>query len=105
MAFTANTALTINLGVFDPADNDAFTLISNNDTDAITLGGFGFNYLGEPLSEGESFFASAQEFTISYAAGSDLNDVVLTAVPERGSALILLSGMGMLLGLQRRRRA
>ena len=105
VAFTANTALTINLGVFDPADNDAFTLISNNDTDAITLGGFGFTYLGEPLSEGESFFVSAQEFTISYAAGSDLNDVVLTAVPEPGSALILLSGMGMLLGLQRRRRA
>ena len=104
VAFTANTALTIDLGVFDPADNDTFTLINNNDTDAVSVGAFGFTYLGDLLSEGERFFVNTQEFSISYAAGSDLNDVVLTAVPEPGSALMLLSGIGMLLARQRRRR-
>ena len=104
VAFTANTALTIDLGVFDPADNDAFTLISNNDTDAISLSGFGFTYLGDLLTEGERFSVSTQEFTISYAAGSDLNDVVLTAVPEPGSALMLISGLATLLGFRRRRQ-
>ena len=104
VAFTANTALTIDLGVFDPADNDAFTLISNNDTDAVSLGGFGFTYLGSPLTEGASFIVGAQEFTISYAAGSDSNDVVLTAVPEPGSALMLIGGLATLLGFRRRRQ-
>ncbi len=104
VGFTANTALTISLGIFDPADNDAFILISNNDTDAVSLGGFGFTYLGSPLTEGASFIVGAQAFTISYAAGSDSNDVVLTAVPEPGSALMLIGGLATLLGLRRRRQ-
>ena len=40
---------------------------------------------------------------ITYAGGSDLNDVVLTAVPEPGSVALMLGGFGLLFGFQRHR--
>ena len=45
-------------------------------------------------------------FDISYASGPTGNDVVLTvvAVPEPGSLAAVISGFGMLVGLQRFRR-
>ncbi len=102
--FTANTALTIDLGVFNPADDvDTFTLISNDSTDTITLNGFGFAIGANQLAEGELFTVSGQDFTISYAAGTGSNDVVLSAVPEPGSALMLVGGLATLLGFRRRR--
>lgn len=78
--------------------NDLFTLILNDGSSDPVLGTF----LGLP--EGSHLFSGAgQDYTISYVGG-DGNDVVLTAVPEPGSAAMLLGGFGMLLGLQRRRR-
>jgi fibronectin-binding autotransporter adhesin len=93
----ANATLT--LGGTYTGLTDTFTLILNDATDAVSG-----TFAGLP--EGASIIAasSGQEFTISYVGGIDNNDVVLTAVPEPGSAVMLLSGMGMLLGLQRRRR-
>jgi len=105
VTFTANTALTVNLGTFDPANGDSFTLIANDtNTDPIALGGFKFTYLGTPLANGQAFTVGSEIFTINYAGG-DGNDVVLTSVPEPGAILLVAGGLGMLLAAQRRRRS
>ncbi len=110
VTFNGYVALTINLGAFDPLDNgsQSFTIVSNNLSDPIGFdfaGGKAFTYAGLPLNEGSHLFAGAQDFTISYAGGSNNNDVVLTAVPEPGAVLSLLGGFGLLLSLRRRRSA
>jgi hypothetical protein len=66
-----------------------------------------FAYAGNLLEEGEHFLVNSggldQFFAISYAADGG-NDVTLTAVPEPGSAALLLGGLA-LLGVRRRRAA
>jgi fibronectin-binding autotransporter adhesin len=91
------------------AANTSFTIINNNLTDPVTFTDAlsGLVYNGNALEEGEMFAVTGgfgtQAFQISYAGGTDLNDVVLTAVPEPGSAMMVLAGLGGLLGFQRRR--
>ncbi len=77
--------------------SDLFTILLNDGGDLISG-----TFAG--LSEGaHAFSSSGQEFTISYVGGTG-NDIVLTAVPEPGSAALLLGGFGMLV-FRRRRRA
>ncbi len=77
--------------------SDLFTILLNDgNSDAITG-----TFAG--LAEGAHAFSGfGQDYTISYIGG-DGNDIVLTAVPEPGSAVLVLGGLA-LLGARRRRR-
>ena len=96
----ADATLTLSGAYAYTGSADTFTLILNDGdgTSDLVSGTFA------GLPGGASVFNGGQEFTINYAGG-DGNDVVLTAVPEPGSAVMLLGGVGMLLGLRRRRNA
>ena len=105
--FLSDTALSLNFSAYDPVDSvDSFTIVANDLSDPIGLSGV-FTYGGNQLGEGAIFLATSgantQQFQITYAGG-DGNDVVLLAVPEPGSALMLLGGFGALVAVQRMRR-
>lgn len=105
VSLTGDIALTISLGSFNPLDDGSmkFVILNNDSTDLITGTGL-FSYQGNPLAEGAGFVVGSQIFNISYVGGVDNNDVILTAIPEPGSAVTLLAGLGSLLAIKRRRR-
>ena len=72
--------------------------------ESLTTGLGFFSYLGTPLNDGDHFFVSGSEFLIQYNGGTG-NDVVLQAVPEPGSALLLLGGVALLQAGRKRRRS
>ncbi|MEK0451981.1 MAG: hypothetical protein RL088_4249 [Verrucomicrobiota bacterium] len=91
---------TLSLGGTYTGIADIFTLIVNDGSADPVSGTFA------GLPEGAPVFAAGtgQQYTISYVGG-DGNDVTLTAVPEPGSAAMLLAGTGLLVGIRRRKRS
>jgi fibronectin-binding autotransporter adhesin len=100
---TGDTALDISLG-YVPSNGDSFLLVSNDGVDPIA-GSALFTVGGLPRPSGSPFVVSGlqsgQYFELNYAAG-DGNDVVLSTIPEPGSAALLLCG-GSIVYARRRR--
>ncbi len=109
-----NIAGTVNLGsatlslggsyLTPTVTNDLFFIVRNDSVDALTG-----TFLG--LSEGSHVYAgNGQDYTISYfgdfasLSPTGGNDVVLTAVPEPGSVVMLIGGLAIF-GVRRRRQA
>jgi autotransporter-associated beta strand protein len=103
LTLNGSVQLELTLG-FQPAMADTFTLILNDNAEAI-IGGGRFVYGGNVLENGEIFAAAsgpfAQLFEIRYD-GTDGNDVVLNAVPEPAVGVFLLAGLAV---CTRRRRS
>jgi autotransporter-associated beta strand protein len=80
---------------FNAVPGDSFMLINNNGTSDPIIGTF---------ASGNTYAVGNYVFDVNYAGG-DGNDLVLTvAVPEPGSAALLLGAAAPLLGLRRFRR-
>jgi fibronectin-binding autotransporter adhesin len=110
VSLNAPTELTLDFSAYLPVENvDSFMIVANDSNDPVSFGGpaalLVFN--GTPLTEGTRFTATSgaftQDFKITYSGG-DGNDIVLAAIPEPGSALSLLSGFCLLVGLRGMRR-
>ncbi len=102
--FALSGLVNLELGLgFQPAFADPFTLVLNSGLGAIGGGGR-FVYKGNVLENSEQFTVAdggfEQIFEIRYD-GSSGNDVVLTAVPEPGTTVLLVAGIAL---CARRRR-
>ncbi|MDB6174594.1 MAG: hypothetical protein JWL59_3905 [Chthoniobacteraceae bacterium] len=97
------TNLTLSLD-YDPQDKvDSFVILENDGTDPLISAGLGrFAFGGSVLDEGTRFMAGTQEFIFSYTGG-DGNDATLYAVPEPGTALLLLAAALPVLACRSRR--
>lgn len=109
LGLTAPVALNLTMN-YTPLLSDTFILINNDGSDVISGSGY-FTYNGIPLFDGAQFgdelLGEDFLFRIDYDGGmmGGDNDVVLTVVPEPGSALMLLGGLGAMAAMRRRRRS
>jgi hypothetical protein len=106
VGLSANTALSLAFG-YVPAVGTAFTILNNDAADLIAFSnGALFTYGGTPLADDTRFTTpQGMEFEINYNGGTSTNDVVLTTiVPEPASAVMLLTGLGLIAGRRRMRR-
>ncbi|RYD77254.1 MAG: PEP-CTERM sorting domain-containing protein, partial [Verrucomicrobiaceae bacterium] len=100
VSLASDVDLVLTLGFTPTPFVDSFVIVSN--TGVTPVGGSGlFTYNGAPLANGDRFLVGQDEFQIIYNGGSG-NDVILQAVPEPGTAALLL--VGATLGFSRRRR-
>ena len=104
---TLNGTVPVNISLgYDPEDTQAFTIVSNKGLNFIQGPGR-LSYNGNVLDENEVFSVTSgaftQPFQITYF-GDNSRSIVLMAVPEPTTWATLLSGVGMLVGLQRFRR-
>ncbi|MEO6787804.1 MAG: autotransporter-associated beta strand repeat-containing protein, partial [Chthoniobacteraceae bacterium] len=115
VTFNKATPLTINLGMFVPTPGDQFTFLSDGtglgatfNTDPQTHQTSYFTVNGNPAGPMQTFQVGTSFFQILYNQGALGGDMVLSTVvpvPEAGSAVLLLGGVGVvgLLRLRRRR--
>jgi hypothetical protein len=106
LSLDGSVSLVLTLG-FNPVDfTDTFVIIQNDGADPVQGSGK-FAVGSTPLPEGALFDlpypGGTQAMRLSYVGG-DGNDVTIRAVPEPGTAVFAVVGVGALLGMRRRRR-
>lgn len=106
----ANLALSTLSGYGNPVGGDVYFLIDNQ-TDQAIVGTFAsLNSVSTDLSEGSTFLWNNMEWEITYLADygtsstSGGNDLAIIAVPEPSTWATVVSGLGILVGVNRIRR-
>lgn len=99
ITLAGDNPINLTLG-YVPAISTVFTLIENFSDNPI---GGAFTNLADDSVIFLPFNGNQYAFTVDYQGGSG-NDLTLTAVPEPSTAVALLAGVGVLLGVRRRRR-
>jgi fibronectin-binding autotransporter adhesin len=98
VSLMGSVQLSLSLGYNPQDDVDSFLIVANDGTDAVS-GVFAFG--GTPLTQGTIFSSGGQLFQITYTGGTG-NDVLLIAVPEPQTALVIIAGLAVI-GWSRRR--
>ena len=100
-----HTELAINFGTYVPSDGETFTFITDATRQTSDPAYTNFFYVNNLLATPTTVvYTGGYAFKISYNGGSG-GDIFLTIVPEPGSAVMLLGGIGLLGGIVRRRRS
>ena len=101
----APTNLTISLGGFVPTPGETFTFLTDatrQPSDPLYTNFFVVN--GKTAAPGVTVNLNGFYYQINYAGGSGGDMVLMSVIPEPGSAVMLLGGIGILGGIMRRRR-